>query len=127
MKMCSTFFSQDASVQCFVCATKTVVVFKPCGHSVLCEACAKCVKKCPLSHPPEECDYPTASLPESVLAAADRWYHSCSRGISVRIWRYLTVSSCQPTTPIGNAISLRNFQELSISTKPMKTSLVQVF
>ena len=36
-----------AYIQCFVCKEKTVVTFKPCGHSVLCDVCAERVKKCP--------------------------------------------------------------------------------
>ena len=36
-----------ACIQCFVCKEKTVVTFKPCGHSVLCDVCAERVKKCP--------------------------------------------------------------------------------
>ena len=44
MQMYSTFFLPRC-----ICPslTKTVVTFKPCGHFVLCEACAKRVKICP--------------------------------------------------------------------------------
>ena len=37
----------DASIKCFVCGANTLVTFKPCGHSVLCEVCGQRIKRCP--------------------------------------------------------------------------------
>ena len=37
----------DASLKCFVCGANTLATFKPCGHCVLCEACAARIKRCP--------------------------------------------------------------------------------
>ena len=34
-----------ANVKCFVCNSATIVTFRPCSHSVLCNDCSKCVKK----------------------------------------------------------------------------------
>ena len=36
-----------ANVKCFVCDSATIVSFRPCGHSVLCNDCSKRAKKCP--------------------------------------------------------------------------------
>ena len=37
----------DAPLKCFVCGANTLATFKPCGYCMLCEVCAKRIKRCP--------------------------------------------------------------------------------
>ena len=44
---CAYSIFLDTSLKCFVCGANTLATFKPCGHCVLCEVCARRIKRCP--------------------------------------------------------------------------------